>query len=194
MRKSERDAYQRHLIVSRTYAGLNRRKLGPVHFLGLRLQITKKIADMLLFSHPLLNVWKGAWEQERTLLFDLRALHGYTLLPRDECSPSSQQRAGEACRRGQPVDAGSQGPPLGLSAGRRPSNLAQLAEDDLWTVTLSVSWVRMSEAQATAVEIRRLVYCLFVPGWTLTWFNNGFLEYQGGTWRIIWRKIYELHL
>lgn len=29
-------------------------------FLGLRLQIKKKIADMLLFSHPLLNVWKGA--------------------------------------------------------------------------------------------------------------------------------------
>ncbi|XP_019945045.2 rho guanine nucleotide exchange factor 25 isoform X1 [Paralichthys olivaceus] len=44
---------------------------------------------------------------------------------------SAQQRAGEACRRGQPVDAGSQGPLSGLSAGRRPSNLAQLDEDDL---------------------------------------------------------------
>ncbi|XP_035015353.1 rho guanine nucleotide exchange factor 25 isoform X3 [Hippoglossus stenolepis] len=44
---------------------------------------------------------------------------------------SAQQRAGEACRRGQPVDAGSQGPLSGFSAGRRPSNLAQLDEDDL---------------------------------------------------------------
>lgn len=25
-----------------------------------------------------------------------------------------------------------------------------------------------------AVETRRLVYCLFMPGWTLTWFNNDF--------------------
>ncbi|XP_040910507.1 rho guanine nucleotide exchange factor 25 isoform X3 [Toxotes jaculatrix] len=44
---------------------------------------------------------------------------------------SAQQRAGEGCRRGQAVDAGSQGPLSGPSAGRRPSNLAQLAEDDL---------------------------------------------------------------
>ncbi|XP_040008964.1 rho guanine nucleotide exchange factor 25 isoform X3 [Xiphias gladius] len=45
---------------------------------------------------------------------------------------SSQQRAGEGCRRGQAaLDAGSQGPLSGPSAGRRPSNLAQLAEDDL---------------------------------------------------------------
>ncbi|XP_040910496.1 rho guanine nucleotide exchange factor 25 isoform X2 [Toxotes jaculatrix] len=43
----------------------------------------------------------------------------------------SAQRAGEGCRRGQAVDAGSQGPLSGPSAGRRPSNLAQLAEDDL---------------------------------------------------------------
>ncbi|KAK2851385.1 hypothetical protein Q5P01_007661 [Channa striata] len=44
---------------------------------------------------------------------------------------SAQQRAGEGCRRGQAADAGNQGPLLGPSAGRRPSNLAQLAEDDL---------------------------------------------------------------
>ncbi|XP_060930739.1 rho guanine nucleotide exchange factor 25 [Limanda limanda] len=44
---------------------------------------------------------------------------------------SAQQRAGEACRRGQPVDAGIQGPLSGFAVGRRPSNLAQLDEDDL---------------------------------------------------------------
>ncbi|XP_030279463.1 rho guanine nucleotide exchange factor 25 isoform X3 [Sparus aurata] len=44
---------------------------------------------------------------------------------------SAQQRAGESCRRGQAADAGSQLPLSGPSAGRRPSNLAQLAEDDL---------------------------------------------------------------
>lgn len=44
---------------------------------------------------------------------------------------SAQQRAGEGCRRGQGADAGSQAPLSGPSAGRRPSNLAQLAEDDL---------------------------------------------------------------
>ncbi|XP_044067298.1 rho guanine nucleotide exchange factor 25 isoform X2 [Siniperca chuatsi] len=43
----------------------------------------------------------------------------------------SAQRAGEGCRRGQAADAGSQAPLSGLSVGRRPSNLAQLAEDDL---------------------------------------------------------------
>ncbi|XP_074500479.1 rho guanine nucleotide exchange factor 25 isoform X2 [Sebastes fasciatus] len=43
----------------------------------------------------------------------------------------SAQRAGEGCRRGQAADAGSQAPLSGPSAGRRPSNLAQLAEDDL---------------------------------------------------------------
>eukprot|EP00064_Thunnus_orientalis_P000819 superscaffoldBa00000048_g820 len=44
---------------------------------------------------------------------------------------STQQRAGEGCRRGQAADSGSQAPVLGPSAGRRPSNLAQLNEDDL---------------------------------------------------------------
>ncbi|XP_023139572.1 rho guanine nucleotide exchange factor 25 isoform X2 [Amphiprion ocellaris] len=43
----------------------------------------------------------------------------------------SAQRAGEGCRRGQAADAGSQAPLSCPSAGRRPSNLAQLAEDDL---------------------------------------------------------------
>ncbi|XP_028265362.1 rho guanine nucleotide exchange factor 25 isoform X2 [Parambassis ranga] len=43
----------------------------------------------------------------------------------------SAQRAGEGCRRGQAADGGSQAPLSGPSAGRRPSNLAQLAEDDL---------------------------------------------------------------
>ncbi|XP_029974508.1 rho guanine nucleotide exchange factor 25 isoform X3 [Salarias fasciatus] len=42
---------------------------------------------------------------------------------------SAQQRAGEGCRRGQAADG--QAPPSGPSAGRRPSNLAQLDEDDL---------------------------------------------------------------
>ncbi|KAM4562579.1 rho guanine nucleotide exchange factor 25 isoform 1-T1 [Odontesthes bonariensis] len=42
----------------------------------------------------------------------------------------AQQRAGEGCRRGQTADAGSQAPLSGPLAGRRPSNLAQLAEDD----------------------------------------------------------------
>ncbi|XP_029974507.1 rho guanine nucleotide exchange factor 25 isoform X2 [Salarias fasciatus] len=41
----------------------------------------------------------------------------------------SAQRAGEGCRRGQAADG--QAPPSGPSAGRRPSNLAQLDEDDL---------------------------------------------------------------
>ncbi|XP_033485104.1 rho guanine nucleotide exchange factor 25 isoform X1 [Epinephelus lanceolatus] len=44
---------------------------------------------------------------------------------------SAQQRAGEGCRRGQAAEVGSQAPMSGPSAGRRPSNLAQLAEDDL---------------------------------------------------------------
>ncbi|XP_031139579.1 rho guanine nucleotide exchange factor 25 isoform X3 [Sander lucioperca] len=44
---------------------------------------------------------------------------------------SAQQRAGEGCRRGQAADAESQAPLSGPLAGRRPSNLAQLAEDDL---------------------------------------------------------------
>ncbi|KAM3618880.1 uncharacterized protein V6R79_026269 [Siganus canaliculatus] len=43
----------------------------------------------------------------------------------------SAQRAGESCRRGQATDAGGQASLSGLSVGRRPSNLAQLAEDDL---------------------------------------------------------------
>ncbi|KAM3618881.1 uncharacterized protein V6R79_026269 [Siganus canaliculatus] len=46
-------------------------------------------------------------------------------------SQSAQQRAGESCRRGQATDAGGQASLSGLSVGRRPSNLAQLAEDDL---------------------------------------------------------------
>ncbi|TNN56927.1 Rho guanine nucleotide exchange factor 25 [Liparis tanakae] len=41
------------------------------------------------------------------------------------------QRAGEGCRRGQAADAGSQASLSGPLVGRRPSNLAQLAEDDL---------------------------------------------------------------
>uniref|UniRef100_A0A8C5GUN2 Rho guanine nucleotide exchange factor 25-like n=1 Tax=Gouania willdenowi TaxID=441366 RepID=A0A8C5GUN2_GOUWI len=44
---------------------------------------------------------------------------------------SGQQRAGEGCRRGPAADAGTSAPLTGPSAGRRPSNLAQLAEDDL---------------------------------------------------------------
>ncbi|XP_068608708.1 rho guanine nucleotide exchange factor 25 [Brachionichthys hirsutus] len=50
------------------------------------------------------------------------------------CKPtkqSAQQRAGEGCRRGQTADAGIQAPVSGPLAGRRPSNLTQLAEDDL---------------------------------------------------------------
>ncbi|KAM9342673.1 rho guanine nucleotide exchange factor 25 isoform 2-T2 [Pholidichthys leucotaenia] len=43
----------------------------------------------------------------------------------------SAQRAGEGCRRGQSLNGGNQAPLSGPSAGRRPSNLAQLAEDDL---------------------------------------------------------------
>uniref|UniRef100_A0AAQ4R4K1 Rho guanine nucleotide exchange factor 25 n=1 Tax=Gasterosteus aculeatus aculeatus TaxID=481459 RepID=A0AAQ4R4K1_GASAC len=43
----------------------------------------------------------------------------------------AQQRAGEGCRRGQAADGGSQPSLSGPSAGRRPSILAQLAEDDL---------------------------------------------------------------
>ncbi|XP_041859405.1 rho guanine nucleotide exchange factor 25 isoform X2 [Melanotaenia boesemani] len=46
-------------------------------------------------------------------------------------TPQGAQRAGEGCRRGQAVDAGNQALLSGPSAGRRPSNLAQLAEDDL---------------------------------------------------------------
>ncbi|XP_054601885.1 rho guanine nucleotide exchange factor 25 isoform X3 [Nothobranchius furzeri] len=42
-----------------------------------------------------------------------------------------QQRAVESFRRSSASDAGSQAPLSGPSAGRRPSNLAQLAEDDL---------------------------------------------------------------
>ncbi|KAM8830772.1 LOW QUALITY PROTEIN: rho guanine nucleotide exchange factor 25 [Synchiropus picturatus] len=41
------------------------------------------------------------------------------------------QRAGEGCRRGQTADLANQALPMGPSAGRRPSNLAQLVEDDL---------------------------------------------------------------
>ncbi|XP_077458118.1 rho guanine nucleotide exchange factor 25 isoform X4 [Stigmatopora argus] len=46
-------------------------------------------------------------------------------------TPATQttQRAGEGCRRGQ--DCGSQAPFSGPLSGRRPSNLAQLAEDEL---------------------------------------------------------------
>ncbi|XP_034028292.1 rho guanine nucleotide exchange factor 25 [Thalassophryne amazonica] len=43
---------------------------------------------------------------------------------------SAQQRAGESCRRGQ-ADGTSQILPSGPLSARRPSNLAQLAEDDL---------------------------------------------------------------
>ncbi|XP_061842160.1 rho guanine nucleotide exchange factor 25 isoform X2 [Nerophis lumbriciformis] len=43
----------------------------------------------------------------------------------------TSQRAGDGCRRGQAADSGSQAPFSGPSAGRRPSNLAQLSEDDL---------------------------------------------------------------
>ncbi|KAM7411926.1 hypothetical protein PAMA_021753 [Pampus argenteus] len=46
-------------------------------------------------------------------------------------TPQSAQRAGEGCHRGQATDSGIQASVLGPSAGRRPSNLAQLAEDDL---------------------------------------------------------------
>nr|XP_061802702.1 rho guanine nucleotide exchange factor 25-like [Nerophis lumbriciformis] len=42
---------------------------------------------------------------------------------------TTQQRAGDGCRRGQ--DCGSQAPFSGPLAGRRPSNLGQLAEDEL---------------------------------------------------------------
>ncbi|XP_072222566.1 rho guanine nucleotide exchange factor 25 isoform X1 [Leuresthes tenuis] len=42
----------------------------------------------------------------------------------------AQQRAGEGCRRGQTAEAGNQAPLSGPLAGRRPSNLTQLAEDD----------------------------------------------------------------
>lgn len=38
----------------------------------------------------------------------------------------------------------------------------------------SVSWVRRTAANFTAVETRRLVYYLFMPGWILTWFNSDF--------------------
>ncbi|XP_072306037.1 rho guanine nucleotide exchange factor 25 isoform X1 [Eucyclogobius newberryi] len=44
-------------------------------------------------------------------------------------SQSTQQRAGESCRRGQLCDAGTT--VSGPSVGRRPSNLAQLTEDEL---------------------------------------------------------------
>lgn len=49
----------------------------------------------------------------------------------DVCSLSSQHRADDGCRRGQTSDAGSHAPLSGPSAGRQPSNLAELAEDDL---------------------------------------------------------------
>lgn len=49
----------------------------------------------------------------------------------DVCSLSPQHRADDGCRRGQTSDASSQAPLSGPSAGRQPSNLAQLAEDDL---------------------------------------------------------------
>lgn len=42
-----------------------------------------------------------------------------------------QQRAGEGCRRAQAPDGVSQALLSGPSAGRRPSNLGQVAEDDL---------------------------------------------------------------
>ncbi|XP_072222567.1 rho guanine nucleotide exchange factor 25 isoform X2 [Leuresthes tenuis] len=47
-------------------------------------------------------------------------------------TPTTQgaQRAGEGCRRGQTAEAGNQAPLSGPLAGRRPSNLTQLAEDD----------------------------------------------------------------
>ncbi|TNM87101.1 hypothetical protein fugu_007331 [Takifugu bimaculatus] len=44
---------------------------------------------------------------------------------------SAQQRAGEGGRRGQAMEGGNQAPLSGPSVGRRPSNLTQLAEDDL---------------------------------------------------------------
>ncbi|KAF7209828.1 rho guanine nucleotide exchange factor 25 isoform X1 [Nothobranchius furzeri] len=49
------------------------------------------------------------------------------------CNSTTQgpQRAVESFRRSSASDAGSQAPLSGPSAGRRPSNLAQLAEDDL---------------------------------------------------------------
>nr|XP_057939142.1 rho guanine nucleotide exchange factor 25-like isoform X1 [Doryrhamphus excisus] len=48
-------------------------------------------------------------------------------------TPSMQtpKRADDGCRRGQSSDFGNQAPFSTPSAGRRPSNLAQLAEDDL---------------------------------------------------------------
>ncbi|KAM9829267.1 rho guanine nucleotide exchange factor 25 isoform 4-T4 [Syngnathus typhle] len=46
-------------------------------------------------------------------------------------SPQSTQRAGNGFRRAQAADSGSQASFSGASTGRRPSNLAQLAEDDL---------------------------------------------------------------
>ncbi|XP_068187884.1 rho guanine nucleotide exchange factor 25 isoform X2 [Antennarius striatus] len=48
-------------------------------------------------------------------------------------TPTKQiaQRTGEGCRRGQAADAGVPALLSGPLAGRRPSNLAQLAEDDL---------------------------------------------------------------
>ncbi|XP_047440501.1 rho guanine nucleotide exchange factor 25 isoform X3 [Mugil cephalus] len=55
---------------------------------------------------------------------------GLTQGPIETCS-LRDQRAGEGCRRGQVADAASQAPLSGPSAGRRPSNLAQLAEDEL---------------------------------------------------------------
>lgn len=106
------------------------------------------------------------------------AVHGTSLYLCDECSLYPQQRAGEGCRRGQAADAESQAPLSGPLAGRRPSNLAQLAEDDLWTLMLSVSWVRRTATNATTVETRRLVYCLFMQGLTINWFSHDF-------WRII---------
>lgn len=34
--------------------------------------------------------------------------------------------------------------------------------------------VRRTAANASAVETRRHVYCLFLPGWTLTWSSHDF--------------------
>lgn len=95
-----------------------------------------------------------------------------------------QQRAGEGCRRGQATDAGSQAPLPGPSAGRRPSNLAQLAEDDLWTLTTWASWVRRTAARVRAMGTRTLVFCLFMPGWTLSWFRHDFWRTMKEPWRI----------
>lgn len=38
----------------------------------------------------------------------------------------------------------------------------------------SVIWARRTAANAKVAETRRLVCCLFMPGWILTWFNSDF--------------------